>query len=88
MQKARIGLKKTVFDLEVNEEEVYVKLTSLELDEDQNTIDFLQLKNCDVCELLRCVANCRVLESIECVIAVKTIVGQGKIYIRLIQRSL
>ena len=36
LQKAGLGLKKIVFDLEDTEEEVYVKLTSSELDEDQN----------------------------------------------------
>ena len=46
---------------------------------------FPQLKNCGGFELLRCVSNCRVLESIEYAMAIKTgktSVGQGKIYIR------
>ena len=91
LQKAGLGLKKIVFNLEDTEEEVYAKLTSSELDEDKNTIGFPQLKNCGGFELLQCVSNCRVLESIECAMAVKalkTSVGQGKIYIRPIQRSL
>ena len=73
------------------EEDVNAKLTSSEFDEDQNTISFPQRKNCGGFELLRCVLNCRVLESIECAMAVKklkTSVGLGKIYVRPIQRSL
>ena len=61
------------------------------LDENQNTIGFPQLKSCGGFELLQCVPNCKILESIECAMAVKTLktsVGQGKIYIRPIQRSL
>ena len=83
-KKAGLGLKKIEFDLE-NTEEIYAKLTSSELYEDQNTIGFPQLKNCGGFELLRCVSNCRVLESIEYAMAIKTgktSVGQGKIYIR------
>ena len=91
MQKEGLGLKKIVFDLEDTEEEAYAKLTSSELDGDQNTISFPQLKNCGGFELLQCVPNGRVLESIECAMAVKTLetsAGQRKIYIRPIQRSL
>ena len=83
-KKAGLGLKKIEFDLE-NTEEIYAKLTSSELYEDQNTMGFPQLKNCGGFELLRCVSNCRVLESIEYAMAIKTgktSVGQGKIYIR------
>ena len=91
LQKAGLGLRKIVFDLEDTEEDVNAKLTSSEFDEDQNTISFPQRKNCGGFELLRCVLNCRVLESIECAMAVKklkTSVGLGKIYVRPIQRSL
>ena len=90
LQKAGLGLKNIAFDLEETEEKIYNKLTSLELDEVQNTIGFPHLKNCDGFELLWCVTNCRILESIECAMVVKTLktsVGQGKIYMRLIQRS-
>ena len=79
-QKEGLGLKKIVFDLEDTKEEVCGKLTSSELDEDQYTIGFFQLKNCDGFELLRYVSNCRVLESIECTVAIKTLktsIGQG-----------
>ena len=80
LHKAGLGLKKTVFDLEDTEEEVYAKLTSSELDEDQNTIGFPQLRNCGGFKLLWCVPSYRELETIECVMAVKTLktsVGQG-----------
>ena len=66
LQKAGLGLKNIAFDLEETEEKIYNKLTSLELDEVQNTIGFPHLKNCDGFELLWCVTNCRILESIEC----------------------
>ena len=46
LQKAWFGLTKIAFDLGEIEKEIYVKLTSSELDEDQNTIGFPQLKNC------------------------------------------
>ena len=91
LQKAGLGLKKIVFDLEDTEEEVYAKLTSSELNEDQNTIGFPQLKNYVWFELLRCVPNWRTLESVERAMAVKTLktsVGQGKVFIKPIQRSL
>ena len=46
LQNAGLGLKKILLDLEDSEEEVYAKLTSSDLDEDQNTIGFPKLKNC------------------------------------------
>ena len=74
--------------MEDTEEEVYAKLTSSELDEDEKK-GFPLLRNCGF-ELLRCVPNCRVLE-VKCAMAVKTLktsFGDVKIYTRPIQRSL
>ena len=73
LQKAGLGLKKIVFDLEDTEEELYAKLTSSDLDENQNTIGFPKLKNCVGFVSSRCVPDYRVLESIECTMAVKTL---------------
>ena len=89
LQKAGLGLKKIIFDLEDTDEDVYANLTSSKFDEGQNTIDFSQLDNCGGFELLWCVPDCRVMESNDCAMAVKTIktsLGQVKIYIRLFQR--
>ena len=90
LEQAELGLKNIVFDLKDVEEEVYAKLTFSELNEEQNTIGSPQLKNCDGFELLQCVPNCRVLESIECAVdkTLKTSACQGKIYKRPIQISL
>ena len=90
LQQAEIGPKNIVFGLKDTEEEVYAKLTFSELDEEQNTIGSPPLKNCDEFELLQCIPNCRVLESIECAMdnTLKTSAYQGKIFKRPIQISL
>ena len=68
---------------------VYNQLTGkIESDE---TAAYPQLKNCRGFELLRCITNCKVLEPIDVVMSAKNLkasAGQGKIYIRPIQRSL
>ena len=99
LQKAVLGLKKIKFSAEDDQVAVYNQLTgTVESDE---TASYLQLKKC-VCvcvcvwggggfELLRCIPNCKVLESIEVVMSaenLKVAAGQGKISIRPVQRSL
>ena len=55
------------------------------------TSDCSQLQNCGGFELMICIPNCKVLEPLEYQMSaknMKTATGQGKIYIRPIQRSL
>ena len=67
---------------------MYNKLTS----EDPENGGFPELKGCGGFELLQCTANWRNLEVLKCAMSVKElknhISGQGKIYLRPIQRSL
>ena len=89
LQKAGLGLKKIKFSVEDDEVTVYNQLTgTVESDE---TAGYPQIKNCGGFELLRCIPNCKVLEPIDVVMSAKNLkaaAGQGKIYIRPIQRSL
>ena len=89
LQKAVLGLKKIKFSVEDDEVAVYNQLTGkVESDE---TAGYPQLKNCAGFELPRCILNCKVLEPMEMVMSAKNLkaaAGQGKIYIRPIQRSL
>ena len=63
------GLKKIKFSVEV--EEVPNQLTgTVESDE---TAGYPQLKKCEGFELLRCIPNCKVLESIEVVMSAKNL---------------
>ena len=67
---------------------MYNKLTS----EDPENGGFPKLKGCGSFELLQCTTNSRDLEVLDCAMSVKElknhISGQGKIYIRPMQRSL
>ena len=88
LYKAGLGMKKIKFFPDDGEQEVYNKLTSA----DPENGGFPKLKDCGGFELLQCTANCRDLEVLKCAMSVKElknhISGQGKIYIRPIQRSL
>ena len=88
LYKAGLGMKKIKFFSGDGEQDVYNKLTS----EDPENGGFPKLKGCGGFELLQCTANCRNLEVLKCAMSVKElknhISGQGKIYIRPIQRSL
>ena len=89
LQKAGLGLKKIKFSVEDDEVGLYNQLT--ETAESDETAGYPQLKNCGGFELLRCIPNCKVLEPIDVVMSAKNLkaaAGQGKIYIRPIQRSL
>ena len=59
--------------------------------ESDETAGYSQLKNCGGFELLRCIPNCKVLKPVDVVMSAKNLkagAGQGKIYVRPIQRSL
>ena len=69
------------------------KITSETQDATGNSLGFPQLKECRGVELLRCTANCRDLSVISCSWNAKDLRsflgdGQGKIYLRPIQKSL
>ena len=88
LYKAGLGMKKIKFFSGDGKQDVYNKLTS----EDSENDGFPKLKDCGGFELLQCTANCRDLEVLKCGVSVKElkyhISGQGKIYIRPMQRSL
>ena len=94
LQKAGLGFKKIKFDLEADEVSLCNQLASSSSGNSQpeETISgYSQLQNCDGFELMKCIPNCKVLEPLECQISAKNLkaaAGQGKIYIRPIQRSL
>ena len=94
LQNAGLGLKKIKFDRdEDNEDQVYGKLMAddQENDEEELALGFPKLKDCGGFELMRCIPNCRVLEPLKCNMDAKSLkmaVGQGKVYIRPIQKSL
>ena len=94
LQKAGLGFKKIKFDLETDEVSVYNQLTSsssCNSQPDELTSGYSQLQNCGGFELMKCMPNCKVLESLQCQTSaknLKAVAGQGKIYIRPIQRSL
>ena len=96
LQKAGLGFKKIKFDLEVDEVSVYNQLMSSSSGSgnsqpEELTSGYSQLQNCGGFELMKCIPNCKVLEPPECQISEKNLqvpAGQGKLYIRPIQRSL
>ena len=91
--KAGLGLKKIKLDLEDDEQTVIDKITSGTQDATGNSVGFPQLKTCGGFELMRCSSNCRDLSTISCSWNAKDLRsslggGQGKIYLRPIQKSL
>lgn len=91
--KAGLGVKKIKLDLEDNEQTVLDKITSNTKDASGNAMGFPQLKNSGGFEMLRCSPNCRDLLEIDSCWSAKDLRsaiggGQGKIYLRPIQRSL
>ena len=91
LYNAGLGLRKITFDFQDGENAVYDKLMEEEIKEDGETIGFPALKNSGGFEFLRCIPNCKALETLNCsldVQSLKTCIGQGKIYIRPIQKSL
>ena len=94
LQKADLGFKKIKFDFEADEVSVcnqLVSSSSSNSQPDELTSGHFQLQNCGGFELMKCKPNCKVLEPLECQISAKNLkaaAGQGKIYIRPIQRSL
>ena len=84
-----MGVKEISFSVEAVEVAVYNQLArSIESDE---RAGYPKIKNCGSFELLQGIPNCKVLEHIDAVMSaknLKTAAGQGKIYIRPIQRSL
>ena len=90
---AGLGVKKIKLDLQDDEQTVLNRITSDEKDADGNLLAFPQLKTCGVFEMMRCSANCRDLFLINCAWNAKDLRsnmggGQGKIYLRPIQKSL
>ena len=94
LQKAGLGSKKIKFELEVDKLSIYNQLTSSSSGNSQPgelTSSYSQLQNCGGFELMKCIPNYKVLEPLEFKISainLKAAAGQGKIYIRPIQRSL
>ena len=93
LQKAGLGFNKTKFDLGADEVSVYNQLKSScsgNFQSDELTSGYSQLQNCGSFELMKCIPNCEVLKPLEYQMSAKNLkaaAGQGKIYIRLIQRS-
>ena len=95
LQNAGLGFKKIKLDLDDGEEEVYNKITSPEKVSfnDISAVGFPPLKECGGFEMLMCLPNSRDLRVINCSLAAKELKGkvgggQGKLYIRPIQKSL
>ena len=94
LQKAGLGFKKINFNLKADEVSVQNQLTSsnsANSEPDELSSDCSQLQNFGGFELIICIPNCKVLEPLECHMSatiMKTATGQGKIYIRPMQRSL
>lgn len=83
LHNAGLGYKKIVFNLDDDEESVYRKIMGDE--------GFPALKNCGGFEFLKCVPNCRILEPLQINISVhslKSTIGQGKLFLRPIQKNL
>ena len=83
LQTAGLGFKRIKLDLGDNENQVYQKLISDDLDEEGHCKGFPKLNNCGGFELMHCIANCRVLEPLKCSMTTKTLkshVGPGKLY--------
>jgi hypothetical protein len=93
LYKAGLGVKKIKLDLEDNEQTVLDKITSYTNDTLGNPLGFPQLKTIGGFEMLRCASNCRDLTEIGSCWSARDLRstlggGQGKIYLRPIQRSL
>ncbi len=91
--KAGLGVKKIKLDLEDNEQRVLDKITSDTKEASGNPLGFPQLKSCGGFEMLRCSPNCRDLVEIDSCWSAKDLRssmggGQGKVYLRPIQKSL
>jgi len=72
LQNAELGMKKIKLDLDATEKEVHDTLIS--------PAGFLKLKDCGGFELLRCIPNCKILESLTCSMTakdLKSVVGQA-----------
>ena len=90
---AGLGLKKIKLDTHDDEQAAVNKITSDEKDATGNTLGISQLKSCGGFEMMRCQPNCRDLSVINCSLNAKDLRsnmggGQGKIYLRPIQKSL
>ena len=86
-------MKKIKLDLEDDEQTVLDKITSDTNDAMGNPMGFPQLKTIGGFEMLRCAPNCRDLTVIDSCWSARDLCssmggGQGKIYLRPIQRSL
>ena len=93
LYNAGLGLKKIKLSLTDNEQDVYNKITSSDVDEDNRSIGFPQLIDCGGFELMTCFANSRDLNLLSTSLAAKDLKSkfggsQCKIYIRPIQRNL
>ena len=92
LHNAGLGLKKVKLRLNDSEEQVAEKILSADLNEENETLGFPQLRNGRGYELLQCLSNCRQLSLISCQWSVKELKAnlgaQSKIYIRPIQQNL
>ena len=73
LQKAGLGFKRIKLDLEDNENQVFQKLISNDLDEEGHCKGFPKLNDCGGFDLMHCIANCRVLEPLNCLMTTKTL---------------
>ena len=93
LENAGLGFKRIKLDLSDNKEEVMKKLTSCVIEEQgSTTAGYPQLKSCGGFELLTCLSNSRDLKVLQCSMSAKDIKakiggGQGRIYIRPIQKN-
>ena len=92
LHNAGLGLKKIKLHLNDSEEQVAEKILSANLNEENETLGFPQLRDGGGFELLQCLSNCRQLSLISCQWSVKELKAnlgaQSKIYIRPIQHNL
>eukprot|EP00794_Sanderia_malayensis_P002531 gene2531-2927_t len=94
LHNAGLGLRKIKLDLADDENQVREKLTAAEVPEGGAfPAGYPQLKDCGGFELLQCLSNSRDLSVLNCSLAAKDIKakvggGQGKIFIRPIQKNL
>ena len=92
LHNAGLGLKKIKLQLNDSEEQVAEKILSADLNEENETLGFPQLRDGGGYELLQCLSNCRQLSLISCQWSVKELKAnlgaQSKIYIRPIQHNL
>ena len=94
LHNAGLGLRKIKLDLSDDENEVRQKITSADVPEGGAfPVGYLQLKDCGGFELMQCLSKSRDLSVLCCSLAAKDIKakvggGQGKIFIRHIQKNL